>query len=90
MGRSREYSYYYDCTPEMFVIDADSECININHIGDSIVFAFYEIGEVGIDLWEENDYILHFRCQLDTHYFQFVSKKDALKVCIEILNQLLQ
>jgi hypothetical protein len=88
MGRSREYNYYYDCKIEAFTIDADSERITIDHAGDSIVFAFYEISEVAIDLWEDNDYILHIRCCLDTHYFQFVNKKDALNVCIEILNQI--
>ena len=90
MGGSHEYHYYYDCKPEKFVIDSDNERITIDHVGDSIVFAFYEIGQVGIDLWEENDYVLHIRCQLESHYFQFDNKKDAIKICTEILNQISQ
>jgi len=83
-----ESSYYYECVPDSFVVNTADEYISINHCGDKFEIAFYEIGEVGIDFDEENDHILKIRCHNEYHYFQFVNKKDALKVCIEILNQI--
>ena len=88
MRNPQEICSYYQCTPECFVIDADDERINIDHCGDIFSFAFYEISEVGIDFDNENDYVLKIRCMREVHYFQFVVQNDALKVCIEILNQI--
>ena len=89
MRRSREYNYYYDCNSAMFAIDADNECININHPGDCFVITFYELSEVGIDFSEENDYVLHIRCDSENYYFQFQNRTDANAVCIAILNRTL-
>lgn len=83
-----ESAYYYECAPESFVINAADECISIDHHGNKFEIAFYEIGDVKIDFDEENDHVLSIRCHEETHYFQFIDKKDALKVCIGILNQI--
>jgi hypothetical protein len=71
----------------MFVIDSDSECLTINHTGESFTLTFFELDEIGIDFSEEHDYILHIRCDLENHYFQFDSKKEANDVLIAIVNQ---
>ena len=88
MRNRDEYSYYYQCVPESFMINTDAECISIDHFNDKFQLAFYEISEIGIDFSEENDYILQIHCWKEHHMFQFVNKKDAVKVCIEILNQI--
>jgi hypothetical protein len=88
MRRSRVDCYYYECTPESFVINTEDECISINHFGDNVEIPLYEIGEIGIDFNEENDYVLKIRYLEECHMFQFVNNLDAIKVCIEILNQI--
>lgn len=88
MGPHSEYSYYYQCVPESFVFDTDAECVSIKHHGDEFEIRFYEISEVRIDFDEKDDYVLEIRCWNEHSMFQFVNKKDALKVCIELFNQI--